>query len=37
MRLGNCSTADVERLIRSHVATIAAFVDDIESAVLMLE
>ena len=37
IRLGNCSTADVERLIRSRVATIAEFVDDAGAAVLILQ
>jgi len=37
IRLGNCSTADVERTLRPHRPTIAAFTEDAKSAVLILE
>ncbi len=37
IRLGNCSTTDVERLLRTNRATMAAFVADSTSVVLILE
>jgi predicted nuclease of predicted toxin-antitoxin system len=37
IRRGNCSTADVERILRAHHATIAAFSEDSNAAVMILE
>ena len=37
IRRGNCSTADIERTLRTHRATITAFTEDSKSAVLILE
>ena len=37
IRLGNCSTADIERTLRAHRPTIAAFMEDSKSVVLILE
>ncbi len=37
IRLGNCSTADVERILRTHHASIAAFTEDSRAAVMILE
>jgi predicted nuclease of predicted toxin-antitoxin system len=36
VRLGNCSTADVERLLRHHVHVIQVFDKDPEAAFLSL-
>jgi len=36
IRLGNCSTADVERLLRSHVEAIRGFLDEDEETCLLL-
>ena len=36
VRLGNCSTSDVERLLRKNVSTINAFFDDTDSSFLIL-
>ena len=36
VRLGNCSTADIERLLRTRLSQIAAFADHEEAAVLAL-
>lgn len=36
IRLGNCSTADIERSIRTHRSAIVGFMDDAKAAVLML-
>lgn len=37
IRRGNCSTTDVERILRTHHATIAAFSEDSNEAVMILE
>jgi predicted nuclease of predicted toxin-antitoxin system len=36
VRLGNCSTADIERLLRHHADAIKAFDEDSETAFLSL-
>jgi predicted nuclease of predicted toxin-antitoxin system len=36
VRLGNCSTSDVERLLRENVSTINAFSDNADSSFLIL-
>ncbi|HEX8069205.1 MAG TPA: DUF5615 family PIN-like protein [Pyrinomonadaceae bacterium] len=36
VRLGNCSTSDVDRLLRRHFASIKAFYDDINASFLSL-
>ena len=36
VRLGNCSTADVERVLRANFETIKAFYEDISAAFLSL-
>ncbi|HEX8180378.1 MAG TPA: DUF5615 family PIN-like protein [Pyrinomonadaceae bacterium] len=36
VRLGNCSTSDVARLLRQHVATISTFYDDSYASFLSL-
>jgi predicted nuclease of predicted toxin-antitoxin system len=36
VRLGNCSTAEVERLLRRHFSAIQAFYNDVEAAFLSL-
>ena len=36
VRLGNCSTADVEKLLRQHAQTVEAFSEDVELAFLSL-
>lgn len=36
VRLGNCSTSDVEKLLREHAATIKQFVDDDYASFLTL-
>jgi predicted nuclease of predicted toxin-antitoxin system len=36
IRLGNCSTADIERLLRSRAARVAEFAADPEAAILGL-
>ena len=36
VRLGNCSTSDVERLLRRHFASIKAFDEDINASFLSL-
>ena len=35
-KLGNCSTADVERALRSRHATIVAFAEDVTAALLVI-
>ena len=37
IRRGNCSTADVEQILRTHHATIAAFTQTSKAAVMILE
>lgn len=37
IRVGNCSTADIERILRTHYAAIAAFTEDSKAAVIILE
>ena len=36
IRRGNCSTADIERILRRHHPAIAAFTQDLNSAVIIL-
>lgn len=36
VRLGNCSTSDVENLLRQHVPTIGVFSDDLYASFLVL-
>ena len=36
VRLGNCSTSDVERLLRQNVSTINVFFDDPDTSFLVL-
>lgn len=36
LRLGNCSTADIERFLRIHAETIATFVIEADGAILVL-
>ena len=36
LRLGNCSTEDVERVLRAHAADIVAFEQDHDAALLIL-
>ncbi len=36
IRRGNCSTHQIEELLRSHIEAISAFSDDIDSATLVL-
>ena len=37
IRRGNCSTTDIERILRTHRATIAAFIEASKAAVMILE
>ena len=37
IRRGNCSTADIERILRTHHGTIVAFTEDAKAAVMILE
>ena len=36
VRLGNCSTSDVERLLRQNISTIKIFIDDPNASFLVL-
>jgi predicted nuclease of predicted toxin-antitoxin system len=36
LRIGNCTTDAIERLLRSHVTEIAAFAADAEASVLIV-
>ena len=37
IRRGNCSTADIERILRAHYPMIAAFTEDSNAAVMILD